>query len=534
LSQIYKSSVSSPPPPTVATSYVANTGVAIPAANILNVVGSGGLTVTGSGNTLTLSPTIGSFLETLSDDVGTVVTPLNDNIQLVGHINEQGGSKFSTILAGTNLLNINPMTTARWIVDPLGFNGTHTTLGAAMASARAGDTIIIVAGSTTLSESVVLKAGVDIVGMTGDGNTGNVIIRGNLAFSAAGTVTISNIQLETNSGFFLTVSGTLASIVNLQGCYLNCLNNTGISFTATNTSAQIVMNDCSGNLATTGIAYHSSSSTGNIAYEYCQFSNTGGSTTVTSNSAGISDYFYCNFSSPIGTTSTGGIGILFSNIDSSSQNTIALTANGTGSSVSRYSSFASGSASAITIGTGASLNIVQSNIGSSNTSAITGIGTIGSQLISFTGSSSAISTGLTQNSQTPLPGYVGPATTAVGMLGERIASTATVTTASTTTANVTSISLTAGIWDVSMALIVQASTAATVLQGAISSSTGSFAGSVLGDSQLYSQGNATFLSLSIPAVRVVLSATTLYYLVAAATYTVTASTIGRISAVRVG
>lgn len=55
MSQIFKSSLTGPVPPTVATSYVCDTGSAVPAANILNVLGGTGSSTTGSGNTVTIN-----------------------------------------------------------------------------------------------------------------------------------------------------------------------------------------------------------------------------------------------------------------------------------------------------------------------------------------------------------------------------------------------------------------------------------------------------------------------------------------------
>jgi len=61
MSQIYKSLTSGPVPPSVATSYVTNSGTAVPAANILNVLATDttanntqGIFTTGSGNTVTV------------------------------------------------------------------------------------------------------------------------------------------------------------------------------------------------------------------------------------------------------------------------------------------------------------------------------------------------------------------------------------------------------------------------------------------------------------------------------------------------
>ena len=46
---------SSPVPPTVATSYVTNSGTAVPAANILNVLGTNAISTSGAGNTVTIT-----------------------------------------------------------------------------------------------------------------------------------------------------------------------------------------------------------------------------------------------------------------------------------------------------------------------------------------------------------------------------------------------------------------------------------------------------------------------------------------------
>ena len=88
MSQIYKSGVSGPVPPSVATSYLTDDGTAVPALNILNVLGNdsivdndNGIATTGSGNTVTavLTNRISVSLTT-SDGAGqtqttTLMTP---------------------------------------------------------------------------------------------------------------------------------------------------------------------------------------------------------------------------------------------------------------------------------------------------------------------------------------------------------------------------------------------------------------------------------------------------------------------------
>lgn len=57
MSQFFQGVIEGNLPPSVATTYQANTGTATPAANILNILGDENITTTGSGNTITISPT---------------------------------------------------------------------------------------------------------------------------------------------------------------------------------------------------------------------------------------------------------------------------------------------------------------------------------------------------------------------------------------------------------------------------------------------------------------------------------------------
>jgi hypothetical protein len=345
---------------------------------------------------VTLTGGSGPSLMTLSDDVGTSITPSSGNIQLVGHINEQGSTKFSTVVAGTHLANINPMSPARWIVDPLGFNGTHTTIAAAITSATAGDTILLLPGVYT--ENPTLKSGVNITGLTGDGfnlvnNMGvggiaNVTILGKLTYSSAGIVNISNVQLKTNSDFILVVSGSAASVVNLTNCQLNLSNNTGISFTTSSSSTLIYLNNCFADTSTTGIALWSSSSPGTLSTNSCTFSNSGGSTTASTNSAGQISIEYTILFSPLSCSSTGFIDFTDSHSNTSAINTTCLTTAGTGLSQVEYTGLIAGTASSLVVGAGTTVTAKNIYVDSSNANTMTGGGTLLYGNIIFTGSSS--------------------------------------------------------------------------------------------------------------------------------------------------
>src|SRR6185436_13699104 len=186
-------------------------------------------------------------------------------------------------MALTHALATNNYGESHLIVATSSANGTHTTLASAMADAVSGDTIFL---RDSVTENVTLTAGVNITAWTG-GSLNVPSITGTLTMTTAGTCNISGIRLVTNSAALLAVTGSAASIVNLNNCYLNCSNNTGITFSSSSSSSNINIKECSGDIGTTGISLFSDSSAGNLRILYSMINNSGNSTTVSTKSAGL-------------------------------------------------------------------------------------------------------------------------------------------------------------------------------------------------------------------------------------------------------
>lgn len=282
--------------------------------------------------------------------------------------------------------------TARFIVSATAGQGNYTTIASALAAASSGNTIFLLPG--TYTENLSLVAGVNLAAYDCDSLTPNVTIVGKCSFSSAGTVSISGIRLQTNSDYFLSVTGSSASIVNISNCYLSCSNNTGIQYTSSSSSSSIRLQYCYGNLSTTGIALYTSSSSGNIAINYCEITNSGLSTTASENSAGSVYMDFCQFYSPFATSSTGVIGGFYSLIACGSAiNAVALSLAGTGSA-NYFSSFFfdGGSAAAIDCSTSGSTRFTDCLLNSTGGNVVTGTGTFSYSMISFaSGSTTSMS-----------------------------------------------------------------------------------------------------------------------------------------------
>ena len=415
-----------------------------------------------------------------------------------------------------------------FIVDKSG-NGNFTTIQAAITAASSGTIIGINPG--TYTENLTLKNAVNLSSITGEGGSApSVTITGKMidnGISVAATMT--NINLTTNSDFFISLSGSGSEII-LQNCNFNCTNNTGMSVA---TGGTIQALTCTGNLGTTGISYCTGA--GTYLLQECTFTN-GGSSLTASTISGNCTFYNCSSSAAFSTSSSGAIKFFNSIIDTSPLNITAFTTAGTGSSIALFSEFSSGTASAISIGSGTALLIGGAVINSVNTNAITGAGTITYDGLIFTGSSSLINV-TTQTGGTLKGGQV--QTPSAGFLGERIVSTVANpgnAISNATPTNLTSISLTAGIWDVTGVLGFNGATTGTAIVASVSSTSATLgtAGDNRIDFPFVSQVNSN-LTLTVPAVRFVLTSTTSIYLVGQMNYTVgTGGFYGRISGVRVG
>lgn len=305
-------------------------------------------------------------------------------------LTETGTTNVTLPTSGTLATSVSGV--SNFVVSTVSGQGNYTTLAAAMAAASAGDTIFL---KTSVTENVTITPGVNIVGWSGVGDSGSVSITGTLTMTGAGTSTVSNLRLTTNSAAVIAVTGSSASVLNIENCYINATNNTAITYSSSSASSILTLQDCQGNLGTTGIAYFSHSSAGILSIRRCVLSNSGGSSTANTVSAGQCIVTWSSMFNPI--TSSGSSALLngfMSTFDCSSTNSTAITHGSTAASQPGYREceFYSGSASAISISASCSLPVVISVINSSNTNAITGSGTLSRGHLVFTGSSSTINT----------------------------------------------------------------------------------------------------------------------------------------------
>lgn len=333
----------------------------------------------------------GPALLTMSDDVSASVSPSGTgNIQLVGHVVEAGATKFSTIVAGTNLLNINPMSPARWIVDPLGFNGTHTTISSAITSATSGDTIFILPG--TYSDALTLKAGVNLSAFPCDAYTPNVIISGNVTASYNGNVSCSGINFKAASGVSIACSGASSSTLELVDCTVSATNGTGITVNGANFVVYVehcVIAATAGNACFT-------LTTGFITSRRSTF---GAGDSTANTATGTFNAYQSDFSISIATSGAGTINA-FQCTFNNSGNTTPITTAGTGISITSNCYFNAGTASALSIGAGTTLFVMNASVVSSNANAIAGAGTLKYGYIVFGGTSSTIAGGVTSTALT--------------------------------------------------------------------------------------------------------------------------------------
>lgn len=295
---------------------------------------------------------------------------------------------------GYGRVGTNQFACAKFIVDTNGLSSgaTHTTIAAALSDASSNETIFIKPG--TYTEDLTLKAGVNLVAFSGDEDLANVEIVGKCTFTAAGSVSLSNLRLTTNGDYCLSVTGTSASVVFLNGCYINASDNTAIEFTTSSSSAQIYCNTCTGDVGTTLISLFASTSSGQLRFHNCDFENSGSTTTSSTMAGGNIEIRWTRFQFPIETSSTCLLAAECSVFRTDTLNITPLIIGSSGDSFIRNCDLRAGSATAMTVS--GTIKAHLCDFETANAAAISGAGSYTYSLCTFSLTSSDV-TVTTQN-----------------------------------------------------------------------------------------------------------------------------------------
>lgn len=340
------------------------------------------ITITNGEGTIDLAASESPISLTITGDDAIALSPVTDNWNILG---QQAGTipvmeSNGTALTASLHLEDRSWTTP-FIVDTsttVGLRGTFSTIASALTAASSGQTIYIRPGSYT--ENLTLKAGVNLAAYEGSELTPNVTIIGNATASFAGSCAITGIRLQTNGSSCLTVSGSSATIVHLESCYLNATNADAITYSSSGSSSIRVLKS-QANLGTTGIKLFNHTSSGGLSFYYCFLGNTGESITNSTISSGVVNFLYCDSNCTVNTSGSSNIGVYWSNFDLSPQNVSVMTIGGSGVNTFYQCTFRSGNASAISVGSTLSIN--NCIVDSTNTNVITGSGSMDYGTLTF-------------------------------------------------------------------------------------------------------------------------------------------------------
>jgi hypothetical protein len=142
---------------TVATSYVENTGSAVPVAGVLNVLGSAGVSTSGTGNTITITAAA-EVATTYTENTGTA-TPALNNLNVLGAtgITTTGSGSTITISGATSL----PLTFAENTGTAQAVSNVLNVVGSGgITTTGSGNTITITgSGTDTINIQTFTPAG---------------------------------------------------------------------------------------------------------------------------------------------------------------------------------------------------------------------------------------------------------------------------------------------------------------------------------------------------------------------------------------
>jgi len=149
--------------PSIATSYVTNAGTAVPAANVLNVLGAGGTVTSGAGNTITITVS-GSGMtwsrisasQTLAVNNGYFCVSPGGALALLLPAVSAVGAEIEVSLQGATSWSI---TQGAGQSITIGNQTTTVGVGGSLTSTQQGDTIRLVCQLANLTWTVMSSMG---------------------------------------------------------------------------------------------------------------------------------------------------------------------------------------------------------------------------------------------------------------------------------------------------------------------------------------------------------------------------------------
>ena len=151
-------------PPAVATQYVTDAGTAIPAANILNVLGAGGTTTSGAGNTVTITSAGGGGLawnvitasQTLAVNNGYFCAAPGGALALALPAVSAVGDTIAVSLVGATSWTI-----TQGVGQEMSYGNLVTTngVGGSVTSTEQGDTIMFVCNVANVDWTIISSVG---------------------------------------------------------------------------------------------------------------------------------------------------------------------------------------------------------------------------------------------------------------------------------------------------------------------------------------------------------------------------------------
>lgn len=267
------------------------------------------------------------------------------------------------------------------IVDAFVGRGTYTTIQAAINAAFSGQVVFINPG--TYTETITLKAGVNLYGTTG------VNIVGQLVANYTGSVSVFMVNMVTNGAPCINASGSGAMNLSLVRSTFSSTNASVISWTNSNASSIFNLATCVSSLTTTGFA-HFTFTTGNLNISMSSLVNPGGSTTISSWSGAGLIMNTVTYESNIDLTGAGTA--LISNSSFSSINSVAVLIDNTGNNFIEFCKVSSGSAIPIFVNSGCTVSFAQGILNSAASALTSGTGTFKYGSITCEGTANTLGT----------------------------------------------------------------------------------------------------------------------------------------------